>query len=52
MQKEPLAALKLKEQKIVDNKGLGKPEKFDGQAEKFLLWKIKVAPRQPGKHST
>ena len=52
LQKEPLAALKLKERKIVDNKGLGKPEKFDGQAEKFLLWKIKVAPRQPGKHST
>ena len=43
-QKELVDALKVKEQvRLVDNKGLGKPEKFDGQAEKFLPWKIKIS---------
>eukprot|EP00438_Fugacium_kawagutii_P008184 Skav214678 [mRNA] locus=scaffold923:680348:681763:+ [translate_table: standard] len=43
-QRELITALKSKEQvKLVDNKGLGKPEKFDGNAERFLSWKIKTS---------
>ena len=43
-QKELLDALRVKEQvRLVDNKGLGKPDKFDGTAEKFLSWKIKTS---------
>ena len=42
-QRELLEAMKSKEQvKLVDNKGLGKPEKFSGDIEKFLPWKIKT----------
>ena len=37
-------ALRSKEQvRLVDNKGLGKPDKFDGTAERFLSWKIKTS---------
>ncbi|CAL1139547.1 unnamed protein product, partial [Cladocopium goreaui] len=43
-QKELVDALRSKEQvRLVDNKGLGKPDKFDGTAERFLSWKIKTS---------
>ena len=43
-QKELVEALKMKEKlRLVDNKGLGKPDKFDGSTEKFLSWKIKTS---------
>jgi hypothetical protein len=43
-QKELVDALRPKEQvRLVDNKGLGKPDKFDGTAERFLSWKIKTS---------
>ena len=42
-QKELMNALKSKEQvRLVDNRGLGKPDRFDGDLEKFLPWRIKT----------
>lgn len=42
-QRELVAAMKTREQvRLVDNRGLGKPEKFDGDLEKFLPWRIKT----------
>ena len=50
-QKELVDALKVKEQvRLVDNKGLGKPEKFDGQAEVSAMENQNVI--LPWKHST
>lgn len=43
-QKELVDGRRSKEQvRLVDNKGLGKPDKFDGTAERFLSWKIKTS---------
>ena len=42
-QKELTNALKSREQvRLVDNRGLGKPDRFDGDLEKFLPWRIKT----------
>ena len=42
-QKELMNALKSKEQvRLVDNRGPGKPDRFDGDLEKFLPWRIKT----------
>ena len=42
-QKELVEALRTREQvRLVDNKGLGKPDKFDGDPQKFLPWRIKT----------
>ena len=42
-QRELMNVLKSKEQvRLVDNRGLGKPDRFDGDLEKFLPWRIKT----------
>lgn len=43
-QQELLAALKKPEKRVtlVDNKGLAKPERFDGKEEQFLCWRTRV----------
>lgn len=42
-QQELVMALKQKESiRLVDNRGLGKPEKFGGSVENFLPWKIRT----------
>ena len=42
-QRELMNVLKSKEQvRLVDNRGLGKPDRFDGDLEKFLPWRIKA----------
>ena len=43
-QRELLAALKKPDKRVtlVDNKGLAKPERFDGKEENFLCWRTRV----------